>query len=1293
MLRLLVLLVGCIPLAALSAQAKDAASFDNTIKPFLTDHCLDCHNGDTQEGDVALHDLNGVTVENAELWKRVWEQVSLGEMPPEDSGDTPDPMRRLELSDWITSQLQVAMENRGGFETHHLPAKGNHLDHDLLFGEIPEGLVPTSSPARLWRIHPQEHLVRLSALINREPAFDPNRPGLRARGDHIQPNQDGETKVYYGLDRVIGWVGGTAAYAAAITGFPPILTTDDHHGLRNYPILYSVNGAEATQIASHAEDILRFMAFGPDAEPYQYADKVSEIDQKYKHGDLRGLAQSLFYAKEIKRPLTPVYDLMNEPGVSDERLKAAVEFLFESLTCRPPTESETADYIAVAKEAIDDLGKEDGVILGLTPIFLDRDALFRAELVETGAADAHGRVMLQDQELALAINAALSYLPPDSQLKQAAASGQLRTREDVRREVARILEDDSIRKPRLLQFFREYFDYDRAGANCKDNQALLAAGGMPNPQNHYRAMFAMTASTDRLVELILHEDRQVLRQLLTTDRVVADPNNDAAYLGQYISSDKPEPDPNPKKRRNQRRVTIEPAELPGGESIHVRIARVVKRGKTQRRLTTLPREQRRGILTHPSWLVSHSDAMDNHAILRGKWVRERLLGGAVPDVPITVDAMLPDEPKQTLRHRMRVTRESECWRCHQKMDPLGLPFEMYNHLGLYRTIELKEPVDTSGEVIGSGDKDLDGPVDNAIEMIDRLAESKRVEQVFVRHVFRFWMGRNETIHDAPVLQAAWHAYRDNNGSMKALLTSLLTSDAFLYRTRDGEGSAKTTGAVKASDQWANHRGPNQDYTVTSPRSYPTSWSVSTNKNVLWRRPLPETGQSGIAVWGDKLFLTCFRELTEADNDKRGTWAAETRGFCLSAHTGDILWSCELPGKRPNQVNGVFNDSTTPTPVTDGQHVWFVNAGGFMACYTVHGELVWERSFEVRTKHSAKQFQPFLHDGKLFYAALRDESDPLRRPQTAKDYDKNSKAGWPWMFVRSFDALTGDPSGVMAGGITVHSKGAIGQLDGDIVLLHAKGGSHFPPEKPYGLSLSRLNDSFDSVWDRPNLFVEGTHFIDNKHAYCFDRKSMHVLDVATGKTVKTINLSGAGTAITFDEATGKYNEPVDVSELKMSRLLTHRTNIGVGDYHFFLSGKPGFIGRVNLGSGEVNYLQVPLQVKIEHGEAVYAWNDFRSGDETGSGFAVEGDRRRLGHGFGHVSAATPIVVNDKIYFSTILGTVYVVDATAKDFGPDALLDVCDFGLPGQTWSLSPLAAANGRFYQRTSKEIICIGDDS
>lgn len=94
------------------------------------------------------------------------------------------------------------------------------------------------------------------------------------------------------------------------------------------------------------------------------------------------------------------------------------------------------------------------------------------------------------------------------------------------------------------------------------------------------------------------------------------------------------------------------------------------------------------------------------------------------------------------------------------------------------------PVVATGRLDGTGDPALDGPVKNAVEMMRKLARSPRVEQVFVRHVFRYFMGRNETLSDAGTLQAAHKAYRDSGGSFRALVVSLLTSDSFLYRTGD-----------------------------------------------------------------------------------------------------------------------------------------------------------------------------------------------------------------------------------------------------------------------------------------------------------------------------------------------------------------------------------------------------------------------------------------------------------------------------------------------------------------------------
>ena len=844
------------PLSVCNAQdytpgQKVNTDFDSVAKSFLTKHCLDCHGETAPEAGLSLHDLGAVDEINAATWTSVWAQVTLKEMPPKDA-DQPEVIERLKFSDSIVAELSRVLQDKGGFRAHLDPDKGNFVDHDLLFGPLPDGikLKPTSSPARIWRVTPQEHITRLNELINKEPDFDPAKPGQRTQGDVVPTNHGGELKMYFGTDRIIAWQGGTVAYATSVKSTPAVLSSARNHGLKNYPDFYSVNSAEATQIMDVADDLIRYMAYGPlsIAEAYQISDdpkKIQEIAAS-REGDIRGLPIALVYNTKVARPLTPVYELMKEEGVNEERLRAAVNFLFEAMTFRPPTDNESDNYLTIVRQSIGKLGKEEGIALGMSSIFLDRDALFRPELAESGSPDEHGRVILQDWELGLAVNHALRYIKPDEELKQAVVEGRMRTRNDVQREVERMLTDDSVRKPRVLQFFRDYFDYDQGGYICKDTKALGETGASNKGTAHYRAMFDATASTDRLIELILHEDKDVLKQLLTTNKVVAT-RSDNVYFGRQhtkeervksvaaekaaakIRSEKDavkfeaeeaeiaeleatvEVAPKDKEtkrtlaakkkaleaakkklaadsRRRQTNVNHNVAEAKlSGPKLYARVSRKsfgAGSMKPDRMLATAPEGERLGILTHPSWLVSHSDAMDNHAIRRGRWIHERLLGGGIPDVPITVDAMLPDEPNNTLRERMRVTREDYCWTCHKKMDPLGLPFEMFNHAGLYRLTEKDKPVDTSGEIIDSGDPGLDGKVLNAIDLIQRLAASERAEQVFVRHAFRFWMGRNETLNDAPVLQAAHEAYKDNGGSMNALLVSLLTSDAFLYRTKN-----------------------------------------------------------------------------------------------------------------------------------------------------------------------------------------------------------------------------------------------------------------------------------------------------------------------------------------------------------------------------------------------------------------------------------------------------------------------------------------------------------------------------
>ena len=203
---------------------------------------------------------------------------------------------------------------------------------------------------------------------------------------------------------------------------------------------------------------------------------------------------------------------------------------------------------------------------------------------------------------------------------------------------------------------------------------------------------------------------------------------------------------------------------------------------TEEQPITLPAQERSGVLTHPAWLVAWSGNFDNHPVQRGKWVRTHLLGGSVPDVPIGVDARIPEDEHLTLRERLAsATSKAECWRCHRKMDPLGLPFEKYNHYGHARRYELDKPVDTSGKITRTGDERIDGEVDDPVKMLHQLARSERAEQVFVRYAFRFFLGRNETLGDAKTLQDAHQAYKESGGSFNAVIVSLLSSDSFNYR--------------------------------------------------------------------------------------------------------------------------------------------------------------------------------------------------------------------------------------------------------------------------------------------------------------------------------------------------------------------------------------------------------------------------------------------------------------------------------------------------------------------------------
>ncbi|MEW4563166.1 DUF1588 domain-containing protein [Bremerella sp. JC770] len=421
----------------------------------------------------------------------------------------------------------------------------------------------------------------------------------------------------------------------------------------------------------------------------------------------------------------------------DQALWSAV---FTTITGQPPEPSQLEALLALHAQSKQDLGETVADRLTVKAILLRPNVLFRFEL-GAGEPDKLGRRYLSPTEAATALGYAVDVAGPDSNLMQSLSRVDLDDRQQLRAILRPYVEREAMRA-RLLRFAHEYFEYPRAQEVFKDADMHAY-----QPQR-------LVQDADQFILRIIDEDHDVLRQWLTSSNYYV--HGMFNYTGTKIS---------PIRKLNGYKDYHRNYNLPPSD-VH-----------KYPEWVAMPSSQRAGILTHPAWLLAFSDNEKNQAIQRGRWVTTKLLGGMVPDAPVEVDARLPEDESLTLREKMHVTQAQQCIHCHRHMDPLGLPFEQYDLFGQFRTQEKSKPVVTTGELWGSK---VSGP----IPYVTQLAESRQVKQVFLRHLFRFFTGRNETLDDAPTLIDMETAYDDSAGSLKATVLSLLTSDSFLYRTDD-----------------------------------------------------------------------------------------------------------------------------------------------------------------------------------------------------------------------------------------------------------------------------------------------------------------------------------------------------------------------------------------------------------------------------------------------------------------------------------------------------------------------------
>ena len=487
--------------------------------------------------------------------------------------------------------------------------------------------------------------------------------------------------------------------------------------------------------------------------------------------------------------------------------------------------------------------------------------------------------------------------------------------------------------------------------------------------------------------------------------------------------------------------------------------------------------------------------------------------------------------------------------------------------------------------------------------------------------------------------------------------------------------------LSAAD-WGQGSGPNGSYVADGIAA--KEWSVVHSKSIAWVKPLPETGQSTVVIKDGKLFYTCYEPL-KSDSDL----GSDIIAHCADAETGEVLWQRTIAGRHPLRLSGCFSDSTSPPAVTDGELVCFFNASGTITCFDMKGNEVWSRE-----AMAVGRSQPFLVDGSVVYT-----KQTIMPKDGEFGHEHKNALQEQWTQLEALDLATGKTVWTSDCGVNMGAIPMVSRLtDGRDAIALGRGGGHSPPERPLGVSVVD-GRSGKTIWTLPldRYMSTQTYPIVNDLSLIFHGPE-HLWVNLSGEIVRRVSICSDVPVQRWDGKGYSLGRESLEYQPKKGRAITQQSNLLVGKYHYFRAYTKPYLGRVNIDTGKVEYLQLPVQLIREESKndrLIWSLKDVGfvpSEMKNQNGFVVMGDKRSRTNTWGHHASPIMTVVGQHLYLPTLVGTVYCIDWNADRLDEHAILGINDLGPAGGTWTRASLSYADGKLYAHTIKELICIEAD-
>jgi len=828
--------------AASGAELPAATHFRQNVRPILEKYCSDCHLDGMNKGGVAFDEFKSdqALLAKHDLWLAVMKNLRAGLMPPAKKA-RPTDEERQRLEQWIKyeafgldpqnpdpGRVTVRRLNRVEYHNTIRDLMGIEFNSEVEFPPDDTGYgfdnigdVLTVSPMLL-----EKYMGAAKTIVSEAvPTVSKVAPERVIAGSRFRPassevgreNRDRNRKdsllsfSYYDATNV-----STFFRAEQSGGYHLTLEIAVKGNFESDPgrcrVSFKVDGEELLQTEKGWYDnkIFRFdfdQKWKAGEHPMVFElQPLTPVEKKINSLDMRIVSVTIRGPMEQEHWTRPKnYDRFftrDDPKTPAARRKYAAEVLdkFASKAFRRPVERETVNrLVAVAEKVWAEPGKtfEAGVAHAIVAVLASPRFLFHLEESESPSSKS-GYARVDEYSLASRLSYFLWSTMPDPELVQLAARGELR--KNLNAQVKRMLEDS--RSEALVQSFTgqwlqtrdvEGIEINSRAVLARDNgeqrdfarrrqrfQELLAIpeekrtaeqkDELRQMNEQRRRRFgnrqqieldrdlrqALRAETEMCVAYVLRENRSVLELI----------ESDYTFLNEKLAR-------------------------------HYALTNLDVTGTEMKRVTLPSDSARGGVLTHGSVLVVTSNPDRTSPVKRGLFVLDNILGTPAPPPPANVPALEVAEKdfkdhEPTLRETLTLHREKPlCASCHTRMDPIGLAFENFNALGMWRDKERKQTIETSGQLI-TGES-----FESVRELKHVLVTKHRLDfyRCLTEKLLTYAVGRGTEYYDAETLDQIVQRLDEDGGRFQALLTGVIESAPFQkmrIRATDVASNAKET---------------------------------------------------------------------------------------------------------------------------------------------------------------------------------------------------------------------------------------------------------------------------------------------------------------------------------------------------------------------------------------------------------------------------------------------------------------------------------------------------------------------